>query len=78
MAQKINEVGLLLVKETKNVIFKERSLKNIYLNGDDVISVEYEKISDEGTKTEIATISFDNFSSVVENMIWNLIDQSKE
>lgn len=78
MVQKINELGLLLVRENKNVVFKQRSLKNIYFTGGNSISIEYEKVSDEGAKTEFASVSFEKFSSIVENKIWDLVDQASE
>lgn len=78
MVQKINETGSVTVTESKDVVFTQRVLRNIFFNGENSVSVEFEKISNSGTKTEFAMIPLERFNSIVENDIWDLIDQSKE
>lgn len=76
MAQEINEVGLILVNEYKNVVFTERVLKNIFLDGEKPVLIEFEKKSNAGSKTEIRTIDFEKFHTGVESLIWELVDLS--
>lgn len=76
MAQKINEIGVVVVRENKSVVFTQRRLKNIFFNGEGSVSVEYEKISDSGTTAESEILSLEKFNSLIENYIWDLIDQN--
>ncbi|MCX4167797.1 hypothetical protein ORY94_07675 [Enterococcus casseliflavus] len=76
MGQHINEVGSIDVIESKNVVFEERVLKNIYIIGTESVSVEYEKRAKEGSITNFKTISIEKFNDLVEDNIWKLIDES--
>lgn len=76
MGQRINEVGSIDVIESKNVVFEERVLKNIYIIGIESVSVEYEKRAKEGSITNFKTISIEKFNDLVEDNIWKLIDES--
>lgn len=78
MAQEINEFGTLVVSTEKNVIFKKRKLKNIFIAEDDTCTVEYIKSSDEGDKLETVSIPFVKFHEIAENVLWQLIDDMKE
>jgi len=78
MGQRINEVGTIDVTESKNVVFEERVLKNIYIIGSESVSVEYEKRAQEGSITIFKTISIEKFNDIVEDNIWKLIDESND
>lgn len=78
LAQEINEFGTLVVSTEKNVIFKKRKLKNIFIAEDDTCTVEYIKSSDEGDKLETVSIPFVKFHEIAENVLWQLIDDMKE
>lgn len=78
LAQEINEFGTLVVSTEKNVIFKKRKLKNIFIAEDETCTVEYIKSSDEGDKLETVSIPFVKFHEIAENVLWQLIDDMKE
>lgn len=78
LAQEINEFGTLVVSTEKNVIFKKRKLKNIFIAEDDTCTIEYIKSSDEGDKLETVSIPFVKFHEIAENVLWQLIDDMKE
>lgn len=78
LAQNINEVGTLVVSTEKNVIFKKRTIKNIYIVEDDVCTIEIYKNADEGNLAQTVSLPFSIFSNAVEDQLWKLIDQALE
>lgn len=78
MGQRINVAGTINVIGSKNVVFEERVLKNVYILGNESVTVEYEKRAKEGSVTELKTISFEKFEELVEGTIWQLVDESED
>lgn len=78
MAQEINEVGTLLVSAEKNVIFKKRNIKNIFLAENETCTIDFVKSSDEGDKLETISMPFLMFHEKVETSLWELVDKAIE
>lgn len=78
LVQKINEVDNLAILTNKNVVFKKRSIKNVYVSEGEMCTIEWIKFSDEGEKIETTQIPFQNFSEMVEEHLWKLVDVIRE
>lgn len=76
--QEINETGVLKVQTDKNVVFTKRKLRDLVFVEGEFVSCNYTKQSDLGDLTVSVQIPFDHFSSKIENLFWELIDQQEK
>lgn len=77
MAQKINEVGSIMVPTTKNVVFKERRINSIIITKEGFCTINITKISDDGEVNEIVGIPISDYEEYLEPSIWEVIDRRK-
>ena len=77
MGQEINEAGVLQVTINKNVVFRKKYIRNIFIDADDNCVITIVKKADEGELIETIQIPSNIYLNEIEPVIMDVLEKGE-